>query len=239
MREANALSLVASVVSAADQADLYHRMKAAASAFGFDHVLFGIQIIRPFAEPLQHIASAYPEPYQQLYGQRAFITRDPTIAHCQAQLQALEWSESMYSERSYEVMEESRKFGLGHGLSVPVHESADVKSMLSLARDKPFENEAERKFILDGGQVLANCIHVATARLIVPGLIEETRPRLTARERECLQLVATGKSNGVISDLLNISEPTVAFHMKNVLEKLGVATRMQAVAKGVALKLIT
>jgi DNA-binding CsgD family transcriptional regulator len=239
MRDANALSLVASVVMAVDQADLYHRMKAAAAAFGFEHVLFGIQIVRPFAEPLQHIASAYPEGYQQLYGQRAYVMLDPTVAHCQGNLKPLEWSESMYSERSYEIMEESRQFGLSHGLSVPVHENADVKSMLSLARDKPFESETERQFILDGGHVLANCIHVATSRLIVPGLIKETRPHLTGRERECLQLVATGKSNSVISDLLNISEPTVAFHMKNVLEKLGVATRMQAVAKGVAMKLIT
>lgn len=52
-----------------------------------------------------------------------------------------------------------QKFGLGHGLSIPVHESGRVVSMLSLGRDRPFESEAEKQSVIAAGKVLANCVH--------------------------------------------------------------------------------
>lgn len=53
---------------------------------------------------------------------------------------------------------------------------------------------------------------------------------LSERELEILQLVATGKSNHAISEQLLISENTVKYHLKNILHKLGVSNRTEAVA---------
>ena len=55
-------------------------------------------------------------------------------------------------------------------------------------------------------------------------------PRLTAREREVLQLVAAGRSNKEIGTRLRISERTAKFHVTAILAKLGAANRAQAVA---------
>lgn len=52
---------------------------------------------------------------------------------------------------------------------------------------------------------------------------------LTAREREILQLMAEGKSNQVIADELFISLKTVKTHVSNILTKLDVYDRTQAV----------
>lgn len=59
-------------------------------------------------------------------------------------------------------------------------------------------------------------------------------PELSERELEVLRLMARGKSNLEISTALSIAEGTVKFHVKNILSKLGVGDRTQAMI--VALK---
>lgn len=51
--------------------------------------------------------------------------------------------------------------------------------------------------------------------------------RLSARERQILQLVAEGKSRKEIAYALEISEKTVAFHRGNLKHKLGLSTTAQ------------
>ena len=53
---------------------------------------------------------------------------------------------------------------------------------------------------------------------------------LTPRELEVLELVATGQSNREIGEALFITEKTAGVHVSNVLGKLGVSRRTEAVA---------
>jgi DNA-binding NarL/FixJ family response regulator len=53
-------------------------------------------------------------------------------------------------------------------------------------------------------------------------------PKLTSREVEVLKLVARGHSNREIGSQLFISENTVKNHVRNILEKLQLHTRMEA-----------
>jgi DNA-binding CsgD family transcriptional regulator len=63
-------------------------------------------------------------------------------------------------------------------------------------------------------------------------LLEElTRlPQLTRREREILDLVAEGRTNAEIAEVLWVSPGTVRRHLENVFAKLGVHTRTAAAA---------
>jgi DNA-binding CsgD family transcriptional regulator len=58
---------------------------------------------------------------------------------------------------------------------------------------------------------------------------------LTAREREVLELMASGATNGKIAEALVLSEGTVKSHVKRILRKLHVENRAGAVARYVAL----
>ena len=63
-------------------------------------------------------------------------------------------------------------------------------------------------------------------------------PRLTERVLEVLKLVATGMNNRDIAKELFISENTVKNHVRNILEKLQIHSRMEAVMIAVREKLI-
>jgi DNA-binding NarL/FixJ family response regulator len=53
---------------------------------------------------------------------------------------------------------------------------------------------------------------------------------LTAREVQVLKLVASGKRNRAIAAKLGISEKTVARHISNIFNKLGISSRAAATA---------
>jgi DNA-binding NarL/FixJ family response regulator len=52
---------------------------------------------------------------------------------------------------------------------------------------------------------------------------------LTTREREILDLVASGASNQEIAEQLFISEKTVRNHLTAIFDKIGVTSRSQAI----------
>jgi two-component system NarL family response regulator len=63
-------------------------------------------------------------------------------------------------------------------------------------------------------------------------------PRLTDRELQVLKLVAQGMSNREVAEELFISENTVKNHVRNILEKLHLHSRMEAVVYAVREKLL-
>jgi two-component system nitrate/nitrite response regulator NarP len=52
--------------------------------------------------------------------------------------------------------------------------------------------------------------------------------QLTAREQEVLALLATGKRNVELAQVLSVSVRTIEFHIHNILTKLGVRSRLEA-----------
>jgi DNA-binding NarL/FixJ family response regulator len=68
---------------------------------------------------------------------------------------------------------------------------------------------------------------------------QEQDEALTAREREVLELLSQGLSNKLIARRLQISEHTVKFHVSSISNKLGAASRTDAVSRGIRRGLIT
>jgi DNA-binding NarL/FixJ family response regulator len=75
-----------------------------------------------------------------------------------------------------------------------------------------------------------------TAARLIDGLArgrrrpEDAPDRLTPRESALLTLVASGMSNKAIAREMSISENTVKYYMKSILQKLGVRNRTEAAA---------
>ncbi len=71
----------------------------------------------------------------------------------------------------------------------------------------------------------------ASAELAAAGELPPGEP-LTERESHVLALMAEGAANKEIASRLHISEHTVKFHVSSILNKLGAATRTEAVTRG-------
>jgi DNA-binding NarL/FixJ family response regulator len=77
-----------------------------------------------------------------------------------------------------------------------------------------------------------------TARLMKGFATQAAQPiatvrKLTERETELLRLVAEGLSNKAIAQKLSVSPNTVKYHMKNIIQHLGVQNRTEAVTAAI------
>ena len=61
---------------------------------------------------------------------------------------------------------------------------------------------------------------------------------ISPREQEILYSLSVGSSNQEIAAQYSISTSTVKTHLENIYRKLGVSSRMQAIAKAQALRLV-
>ncbi|MGD0374949.1 MAG: response regulator transcription factor [Streptosporangiaceae bacterium] len=116
-----------------------------------------------------------------------------------------------------------------------------------LLKDIPLDEVAEAVRAVHGGQSLINpsmagklLTEFATlARRDGEARAQEVpAPKLTDREMQVLKLVARGMNNRDIAKELFISENTVKNHVRNILEKLQIHSRMEAVMVAVREKLI-
>jgi DNA-binding NarL/FixJ family response regulator len=116
-----------------------------------------------------------------------------------------------------------------------------------LLKDIPLDEVADTVRAVHGGQSLINpsmagklLTEFATLAKRDDGerAQELPAPRLTEREMQVLKLVARGMNNRDIAKELFISENTVKNHVRNILEKLQIHSRMEAVMVAVREKLI-
>ncbi len=87
--------------------------------------------------------------------------------------------------------------------------------------------------VASGGAVFGAALARRIAEFFATGPAgpETAFPQLTAREREVLELVAAGRSNAQIAAALHLSPKTVRNVVSNVLTKLQVTDRAQAIVR--------
>jgi DNA-binding NarL/FixJ family response regulator len=103
-----------------------------------------------------------------------------------------------------------------------------------LLKNSPPEELVHAVRVVAAGDAL---LAPSVTRKVIEGFIgrparrnnDEELRRLTERETEVLQLLATGKSNSELATLLFVGEGTIKTHVSSVLTKLGLRDRMQAV----------
>jgi len=104
-----------------------------------------------------------------------------------------------------------------------------------LTKDTPLPRlVAARNDVLDGGAAVSPAMGgklFASLRDLLRhhGNAASRQPELTGRELEILTLVGEGNTSREIADQLYISENTVRNHARNILDKLGMKSRFEAV----------
>jgi two-component system response regulator NreC len=114
---------------------------------------------------------------------------------------------SMHSDESYVLR--ALKAGARAYLLKDSAEADLIKAVHAVAGGKSFFSPAVSKMLLDD-----------YVRKLKRSGTEDAYDLLTPREREILQLIAEGKSNKDIANLLNLSVYTVESHRSNLMQKL-------------------
>ncbi len=136
-----------------------------------------------------------------------------------------------------EYMDAAHAAGVGAAVTVPIHRPRGAQEagsysvfagccsfLMKNGVPLPLESLAAAHYV---GALAFD----AAETLREPRLAEPRGPQLTPRQRDCVVLVAQGKSDWEIGQVLGISESTVHKHIEDAKRRFGVSTRVQLVVR--------
>jgi LuxR family transcriptional regulator, quorum-sensing system regulator BjaR1 len=121
----------------------------------------------------------------------------------------------------------------GDGLIIPVWRDGEPLAGVGLGGETPDTSGLARSML----HVVATAA-IERAFELRQGKGAAAGMTLTVRETQCLRYVAIGHADAEIGRMLGISPRTVRFHVDSAKTKLGVATRVQAIAKALRERII-
>lgn len=224
---------LAKLFEAKTRAEFTDSLQEIIRKFGFKFYCVELFWAAPIGKPLRDMFTSYPQHWQQLYENRNYAAVDPAVAHCMSAPSPIYWNEKNYSNANCShIYETARNHGISAGISVAIHQYGGSRTMVSLSLEKqPHElSEKEINGLKQASQVLAGCIHAVAGRFTKDPVNGNDLPKLTAREVECLEWVAAGKTAWETAAILGVTEATATFHVKNVIRKLKASNRQHALA---------
>ncbi|MDR2858629.1 MAG: LuxR family transcriptional regulator [Novosphingobium sp.] len=157
---------------------------------------------------------------------------DPMVARIAAGERAVSWNtarDRFPDSRQNSYMDYLRSMGVGGGILVSPSYHGDTASLFIMGSDR------EHRYGPDTMLAASFLGSVAMAKAEILGLSrtvsadEAIALRLLSDvQREVLNWIAEGKSNLDIALIMNLGERAIRYHVGQILQKLGVATRQQA-----------
>lgn len=161
--------------------------------------------------------------------------RDPVMQHLKTRNTPLIWDQRTYVDAKVaEMWEVQAPFGFRTGIALALHLPNSRHFLLGMDRDKalPKRDAALTRMVADL-HLLAVHAQDAALRLLTPPAQagHPAAPHLTARELEILRWLVQGKSNKGVANILQVTDNTIEFHLKNVFRKLDCNNRNTAIIK--------
>ena len=214
---------------------------------GYDGYTYGCgTAYAPTRESRSYVWTNLPLAWVRRYDQNSYIEVDPRATDAILHTTPMLWDRHTFpsTRRQRAFFDDAAEYGVCSGVAVGLRDANQAMAGFYLSSARPRIDYAERARILEiEGNILllAHFIHgVLAANIVARGLPAPSMgAALSPRERECLQLAAKGLSSSQIAETLAIGERTVHFHVGNLLSKLGVANRHEAIAKAVSMGLIS
>jgi DNA-binding CsgD family transcriptional regulator len=237
--------LLLELIEAAERGgDLVPAVLGVVRKLGFDGFLYATASyhLRPNNDERIHYFTTLPREWVARYDQQAYVESDPRVLYSFESALPLVWdqvSERGRNPKTDAFLLDAAAHGVASGVAFPVYAGYPARTLVSLSSSIPVIDDARRAHIaanLGDMMLLGQSFH----EIFVKGVIEkgiapqfEGTP-LSARERQCLQLAAHGMTGPEIGFKLGITERTVTHHFGNIVSKLGVLNRHEAIAKGIA-----
>jgi len=178
----------------------------------------------------------YPREWERTYAERNLHEYDPVFLHAEKEVLPFHWDAPDFraglTASQKKIILEAESVGIAHGYTVPIHlprAAGALHASCSLVPEtRAIDIRAYGAVQLMSTYLYASVGYQKDMRAARTASLESA-PVLSARERQCLELAAYGKSDWEISQLLGISEHTVHKHVEAAKRRLGVSTRVQAI----------
>ncbi len=227
-------------------APLEPAMRVVVQALGFDSFRYG-----RFGDDTPRRGSRLlfwatePPEWHDVYVRNAYVEVDPRLTHTRGRVTPMLWDSAMLPSdpRSQGFARDAARFGIRSGVAVSFVDAQRARVVVALNSPvSPVDVAREARIGRKLGHVmmLATQFHdlfMADATVVDPTAGLHRGP-LTIRERQCLQMAAHGLTSGDIGAKLGIRERTVNFHFHNVIGKLSVLNRNEAIAQAIGRGLI-
>lgn len=223
------LDLIEALGRASTTRTLLDEMAGMLRGFGFEYLcLTGIPHAHQRFEDVM-LAVRVPAEWFKIYVDENYVAIDPAIRQFRRTSRPFVWKSAPLDPekepRAAAMVRRVTDFGLAEGLCVPVFGPSGCEGGAWMGGERPDLSERSRPLLQMVGLYAFN-----RARVLRQPPRTPARTRLTAREREILVWIATGKSDWEIGEILTLSRRTVAKHSQTILQKLVAANRTQAVA---------
>jgi LuxR family transcriptional regulator, quorum-sensing system regulator BjaR1 len=173
------------------------------------------------------VCLSWPDEWHQRYLERNYLYSDPAYLHLARSIDPYTYSEVLacpdYSKAQRRIFDECSEFNMKEGLLVPIIGLRTGVALISVSGDNPAPS------LRDRAELHLAAIYTHAQVRLLSKRRQQSLPLLSARERECLQWVAAGKTDWEIGEILAISEKTANAHIERVKQKYCVSTRMLAV----------
>lgn len=223
------LDIIERMDAQTDPVKLLETLSAYTRTLGFCHTSMA-QILNP-AMALHDLEwygeSDFPEEWQRNWLVSGYAFHDPIVRYALRNRATFSWEEARASsdKAGKRVHDTSRDYGLINGLAVPITIGNRPPGVISLAHNGMDFSERELAMI----ELV--CIH-AYSRFSSITDTDDFKPakvQATAREREILHYIASGKTAEQVGKALGISETTVVKHLSNLSIKLETTNRIHTV----------
>lgn len=212
--------------------ELHHLLADATLELGFDHfALLHHSSLLSAGSRLIRIDS-YPAGWERALRADELVGHDPVHLACTRTNIGFAWRELPdlvdIGARGRDMLDGARRFGIADGFTVPVNIPGEPAGSCSFALRPGSGLPVER--LLCAEQVGAHAFRAA--RRIHALAAAGAPPRLSRRERQCIRLVAAGKTDWEIATILEISVQTARQYVKRARSAYDVVSRAQLVACG-------
>ena len=134
------------------------------------------------------------------------------------------------TERQKQLYEAAFAYGWKDAFAVPIHGPGSMQGLVSMATREALALNVTDCAILE---MMARAVWECCRTSEGFGMFDPDRVPLRPREIECLGWAAAGKSDAEIAILVGIKAATAHFHIEEAKKRLGVRTRVEAVAVAV------
>ena len=217
------------------------RLISFAHALEFELVVGTLVIERPRQDSIVVYKGNTPSAYLESFMDVDASRRDPVLARMRRLSTPIVYDQSLYVQsHAGDLWEEQARFGYKTGIAVALHLPGSKHFYFGIDRTKPLpRSDVRRARLMADVQLLAVHAQDAADRLFqADAASTDDAPKLTPKEREVLQWTMAVKSALAVGAILGISENTVNFHLKNVMSKLGVSSKHQAVLRAISFGLV-